>query len=822
VGGDAVVSYPQAFHTSCRTGLSGHSGFQYNATSTGLDDEQLARIARSHVGYRISPDAPPEPSPEQIAQLPVCLRYQPVDGVGAVVSRTAYVGREFRGGPGAEDSGRFGNYFSHVVVDPGAGSPFGGLLAIELWDAPHWRTEESTSTELERLPGLTPGPVDLEEVLTQLLPRRREALPVVLEAAFRAVLGGPRLVVVEPDPALAAAWIAWACFALPPDRVPDMTFSTFDGRPRQAEAVRLCLTTPDCDVAFAPYELGSTAVVVDAAAATARGAPDSETSLYARVVAALGEAGAEAVAAATRDLPKGLELEDAGAELAVRAGRADVVKRGETARVVTALGARLGRVPAEQLAALAADLPQDEGDPAVTLAWSQLHALARRSDGPGSVAVADESLRRVLGALDGTPSDLAEARAEWPTVPSPGVLADWLKLVTAATGTVALGPALSAGSKLGLVGCNTALDRGLAAPIAAGFGDPQVRRAYEQIAALGNALVVEAVALSLAAAAVGGGPIAPDAVENLRHAALDPVAREAVRAHSEQDGGFDALAAWELLRAGDDPARRASATAELAARAETGAHQEQIRALYGPLGPQGPDEHAELLNGWAKAGFEAPRADCLAAARCLASLPFSEYERAVPLFRRLHSARLAEDIADELLPWRLKFESPPRRAVFSDWATDMVSAGQNEAAFGNHERVAELRALAADVVVASRREDDYLEGIGTLLAGMDAGWPKALGDALRMRIAASVEPERIIAESFGCWYPVEAWRQSLLESALPRATRDTSPKQLEAVADLLPESAVPAWERWAEENPSAHAVSRAVRGVFRRGEGKQR
>src|SRR6202042_1023734 len=131
--------------------------------------------------------------------------------------------------------------------------------------------------------------------------------------------------------------------------------------------VRLCLTTPDCDVAFAPYELGSTAVVVDVVAVDTRGAAGAGTSLYARVMAALAEAGAEAVAAATRDLPKGLELEDAGGELAGRAGRTNLVKPGGTARVVPALGVRLGRVPAEQLAALAAGLPEDECDPVVTL-----------------------------------------------------------------------------------------------------------------------------------------------------------------------------------------------------------------------------------------------------------------------------------------------------------------------------------------------------------------------------------------------------------------------------------------------------------------------
>jgi hypothetical protein len=814
------MSYAQAFHTSCRSGLSGNVGFQYNAASTGLDEEQLARIARAHVGYRVPSDAPREPGAAEIARMPISLRYHPVDGVGRVISRTAYVGREFRGGGAGADSGRFGNYFSHVVVDDGDEQPFGGMLPIELWGAPHWRTEESPSTELARLPELTPGPLDLETVLSKLLSRRSKSLAAVLDATMRALVDGPRVVVVEPDAELAAAWVACTCFALPPDRVGELTFSTFDGRPREAESVLLCLTTPGCDVAFAPYELGSTVTVIDAAAA-GDGPPTPQRSLYARVAATLAEQGGEAVSAAVRGLPAGLDLEAVGAELAIRADRAHLVEPGEVAGLVKALGDRLGRVPAQRLAELATALPVDR-EPEATRAWSELHALARCSDGPGDAAVVDESLRRVLDALDGAPVELAEARPEWPTVPGPGVLAGWLKLVNSAAGTPDLGLLVAVGARLGLIGCNTALDRGLAGPIAAGFGDPAVREAYQRIAAQRNDLVVSGVALGLAARAVGDQPDAPEAVEQFLQVGADPVAREAVRAHAEEDGNFDAMAAWELLRAGDDPARRGSAVAALAARAQSPAHQQRIRMLYGPQGPGAPDEHAELLSGWAQAGFEAPRQDCVAAAACLAKLPFSEREQASAVYGLLRDVWVADEMVDELLPWRLKLETPPRHGSFSTWAKDLVWAARRQAASGARERESELRVLAADLGVARVRDADYGEGIETLLAGMDDLWPEALGDALGGAVAASVDPENLIAAFFVRWYGLRGSRRVLLEDALPRGTRDSSPKRLEAVADLLAPTAVPIWEEWLEDHPPRRQVSRAVRGVIRRGEGRRR
>ena len=101
-------------------------------------------------------------------RLPVVLRYLPVDGVGGVVSRTAYVGREFRGHDGEPDSGRFGNYFSHILVGAGEGDGgFDGLMPIELWGASHWTATESQATDLPPLERIEPGPIDLEAVLAR-------------------------------------------------------------------------------------------------------------------------------------------------------------------------------------------------------------------------------------------------------------------------------------------------------------------------------------------------------------------------------------------------------------------------------------------------------------------------------------------------------------------------------------------------------------------------------------------------------------------------------------------------------------------------------
>src|SRR5689334_4442412 len=106
------MGFEQAFHTSCRVGLGAQAGFQFNAASPGLTEQQLAELARVHAGYQAPPGMPAEPSKDDLREFPISLKFAPVEGVGPAVSNTCYVGREYRGRNGEADSGRFGNYFS--------------------------------------------------------------------------------------------------------------------------------------------------------------------------------------------------------------------------------------------------------------------------------------------------------------------------------------------------------------------------------------------------------------------------------------------------------------------------------------------------------------------------------------------------------------------------------------------------------------------------------------------------------------------------------------------------------------------------------------
>jgi hypothetical protein len=797
------MAYPQAFHTSCRKGLSAHAGFQYNAASDGLDQEQLARLAAAHAGYQTPPDSPAEPSEGEIAGLPVALRYRPVEGVGPAVSQTTYVGREFRGRDGEPDSGRFGNYFSHILVgeDGGDGEGgFGGLLPIELWSAPHWTSVEVDETRLEPLAELAPGPLDLDRVLGDL-PAEPEFLAAVAEASLRAVLGGPRLVLVEADLTRAAAWVAWASYSLPPDRGRELTFSTFAGRPRLTEGLHLCVTTPSCDVDFAPHELGSSVVVID----TAAGIAPAEPSLYGRVLASLA-AGAEAIAAAVRELPPGLELAAAGAELAVAARRTGLAGPDDAAAVLGALERRIDRVPAALLAELAAELPRDD---VAFEQWARLYAAARMSSDPEATALVDAALDRVLDSLPDA-DRLPRVDPGSNAVPSAAVLVKWLGLVNEAAGGKRFAPLLTAGVRLGLVGCNTALDKELAMPIAAGFADPGTQLAYEELGRAGNALVVEAVALELAATAASGGGI-----EALRKAAADPVARAAVRREAAEGDDFEAVAAWQLLRVDNDPGCRAEAAALLAGLAREATHEQIVRGLYGELGPDDPGEHLELLAAWQGSGQDAPIRDYEVALQCLAAIPLREMRRGRALYEGLRAAPAARGDLD-LAAWDLVVERPPGRRDLVTWTKALLALHAAGSGLPRSRRE-ELALLAAHIAASCLDQPDCEPALALLLSEMDDEWPLQLGDALARSLEKTVNPQRRIAEAFETWGRPRHWSKVLLGTALPRATLDRPPKELEAVGEILPEAIGPSWDEWLEEHPPRRAVSRAVRGVFRRG-----
>ncbi|MDX6669446.1 MAG: hypothetical protein QOK04_2826, partial [Solirubrobacteraceae bacterium] len=461
------MSHAQAFHTSCRDGLGGTSGFQISAATPSLDRDQLAAMSSAHARYEPAPDAPYEPTLEQMREFPVALRMSRVQGVGPLVSRTEYVGREYRGRNGAPDEGRFGNYFCHMVVGNSEGDPFDGLMAVELWDAPHWTTTDATDTTLEALGPLSPGQADLATVLAAVTAAPEGLGVALVDAALTAIEGGATLLIVDPVAARAVTWIAWIAYSLPTHVAHTLTFSTYEGRPQDILDLHVVATLPACDNGATMNSRVTRVDVTEAPQLT--GTP----SLYARAVAALATQGPEALASAVR-MVRVDGAASQGASLAIIGKLTELVTDDDLPAVLEQILAmvRGGRTAdaAEAAASLTASEP---GDRAAIGLWAQLYAEARRStSGDAARDLATIALGRLVEHLDHLPDPFPALPADTHAAPGVAGIGAWLRATEAAQGTDASGRLVLQGVQLRLIGLNVPVDNRVGAVIAADLERP--------------------------------------------------------------------------------------------------------------------------------------------------------------------------------------------------------------------------------------------------------------------------------------------------------------------------------------------------------------
>jgi hypothetical protein len=315
------MSYEQAFHTCCRNGLTTPTlAFQYQVASPGLDREGLTALARQMVGYVTPPSARPDPSDAEIARFPVSLRYLRVPGVGAAVSQTVYVGREDR----AASSGRFGNYFSHVLAALDCDRFDAGRHPIETWGSPVWRTNATAADglTLTQLPAGHLSLVDAERGLSE--GGRSRWLPFLYDCLDDALADRTRIVVLD-DAAHGWAWIAAVALALPAELRDQVTFDTYAGDPERSGA-RICVCDPAVDRrALSHRELTGEVQLVDLASAppppqgllaraiadgrryAPRSAADEDLSL-AELALVLATSGEQVTALEERDLPEAMSV----------------------------------------------------------------------------------------------------------------------------------------------------------------------------------------------------------------------------------------------------------------------------------------------------------------------------------------------------------------------------------------------------------------------------------------------------------------------------------------------------------------------------------
>ena len=834
VGGDPEVSHPQAYHTSSRHGLDGRSGFQFNAASAGIEPELLTALAATHAGYHAPRDLPREPTSEQLKTFPVALKSRAVDGT-SVVSQTVYVGREFRGRAGEPDSGRFGNYFSHIVLaDPVTAEPFDGLLPIELWRAPHWCSAESEAPLLSELGPLQPGRCDLEWALEQL-DSRRGWLGKVLDGALAALEGGPRVVLVEPDVERAAAWVAWVSYALPTDLASALSFTTFTGQPRHAQDVQLCVTTPGCDLAFAEHELAREVLLLDVTSAK----PASPQLLYARVAAALVSDGPEAIAAAAASASDGA-VQRRGAQLAVSRRRVDLAG-AEHVPSILELIVELARGGQWELALqTAGQLPQSSGSEETLRGWWSVHASARLASAEPARELVDQALERLLERIADAAVDLPAVSCDSPTSPSPGMLARWLERVEQSRDGADRAAMLGGGLRLGLVGCNVALDRRVASAIGEAIESAEVAQMLATLAsdARHRDIADQAIA-GLAREAFADERAMP----RLGLAVADPALGETTRRLAAQASDFDERAVWERLRVEADPAALADALTTLVPIAAQAGRAEEVKLLFGREGPVDVEAYALLLRAFARGRAEVPVGDVTGALATLAHVPLSEVARGRSLTKLLHAALARSQVREEpvLLAWMAVCSLPPAR--FAKWCEWVADAAAAPPARFPEERYQELREVAGEVAVerlidvteqddrrrgasdaagdprSSAGDDpaaDYAAGIRWLAWGFAERWPEIASQGLAGRLTKGRDKARFGAAAFVVWRDLPAETGHLLETALPQAVEQLAPRRIQAIEAELGEREQEEWAVWLERHPPREGVGGTVSRLLRR------
>ena len=798
------MSHGQAFHTSCRKGLSGTAGFQVNAASDGLDRAQLAAMVAAHARYDAPHDLPFEPTPEQMHDFPVALRATMVPDVGPVVSRTAYVGREYRGADGAPDEGRFGNYFCHMVVGAAGDDAFGGLYAIELWDAPHWTTDESPTPALPTLDRLAPGPLDLQRVLEAVADAPAGVPAALLDGALLALDGGPPLLIVDPDPRCATVWMAWITFALPPRQAAAFTFSTFEGRPRDVRGLHAIATTPACDGVAA----GGRIARVDVAAPV----EGAEPTLYARAATTLAARGTEALASAVRRVHDA-DRDAAGASLAIEGRVSEVVAGDDLGAVLEALLLRARAGELEPVAAAAAAIaPTPAADRLHLPAWSDLHRLAREAEGDAARTLASEALARIVAHPDAPLDEIATVSPTAPTQPAVGGIGSWLRATEAARGSDAIGGLLELGAGLGLIGVNVAVDDRVAAVIAAELHRPEALATLERLEAVGVTRVTERVADHVAAEADGS----PFATPGLAALAGSKAACRAIRARAGSARTFAAVATWEQLRVFAAPEELPLAAGELVDLARTPQEEAAVRGLWGQAGPMDPAEIAVLVAAYQATERPVPTEDVERAFAALMSLPLPMEPRATSdLGRLLAKLPRAARHRPEHYAWSAALVRLESAADLEEWSRRTVAAlSASSEAIPDH-RWSELLQIAADRLVARRRSDGFARALADILTCRFPGFSEAVGDALAREIERAPDPVRLAAAEFELWTGLNS--PEVDAEVLPGAFAPLSRGDREAVAELLGPKLAERWERWSERHPRPGVRTAVTRVLRRRG-----
>lgn len=219
------MAFQQLYYTSCRTGLSGYGGYQFNAVTPGVSPVVMREIEERTV-YEPPRWLLDDPCPEEPEAYPVAFSHGVSEATGAAITaHVVFAGTDY--------SGRPGNYFAHALVTDAPDRDFEPLLPVELWGADLWHSGPVAGTSLPELTGPLPrGLIDRPGVQAFLDTRGADGvLPRLLTAAGLAMTGAEPVLLASQDAAENVWWIAAVCYLLGEPLARQVTFTTYSHRP---------------------------------------------------------------------------------------------------------------------------------------------------------------------------------------------------------------------------------------------------------------------------------------------------------------------------------------------------------------------------------------------------------------------------------------------------------------------------------------------------------------------------------------------------------------------------------------------------------------
>lgn len=403
-----MKQFQQLYYTSCEHGLSGFSGFQFNAVSAGVTAETRQAV-EALAGYEPPRSLVESDTPESLERCPVNLCYRPHDRAGhsATALCVRYVGRD--------SARRFGNYFAHALHSEDFPAAGGGLLPIELWNSPVWSRAVSPSTEIPTLTGPAPGPLDVRAVGGFLRGHPHAArLPELLAAVFAALTEHGSVVVVDRSTEEIAHWFAAVSYLLPPRLARGLSFATYVLRPARSR-LHLIGTVPEPPLVFGPDDEAAYTVFD-----FARGVfPEVPVPALVRLLTRIGVGSVRPVWSWTADYEEGGERtpDDWHAPVAAAAASGSIALATADVHAVIDWLAGAGHLGARR-AAVAADIHREHRD----LDDARLTALSAAAKAGGDTAVHQEIEGKLCGLRMRAYATAAEDAVEPVPITDPAAL----------------------------------------------------------------------------------------------------------------------------------------------------------------------------------------------------------------------------------------------------------------------------------------------------------------------------------------------------------------------------------------------------------------